>query len=98
MKEEKETVRYIHEEVVHNLDDPNIIVPVLLDVLKPKSVVDVCCGIGTFLHVFKELGLTDILGLDGKWVDKDKLSKNIDIEAFKEIDIEKGITINKKFD
>ncbi|MFC1840655.1 hypothetical protein ACFL1N_13825 [Thermodesulfobacteriota bacterium] len=42
--------KYIHDESAHNLTDPSIIVPIILQVLNPKSVVDVGCGIGTFLN------------------------------------------------
>ena len=66
----KSRTRYIHHEKAHNLIAPEIIVPVITDVLNPQSVVDVGCGIGTFLHVFKKNGVTDILGLDGRWVNR----------------------------
>jgi len=91
-------VKYIHDETAHNLKDPGIIVPVLMQVLKPQSVVDVGCGIGTFLHVFTENGVGKILGLDGDWVDRDLLKKYINIDDFKAIDIEQGFDIAEKFD
>ena len=89
---------YIHDEQAHNLTDPSIIVPVIVNVLNPKSVVDVGCGIGTFLNVFKQNGVNDILGLDGPWVDKNLLANHISLEDFKEVDLEKGFEIDKKFD
>ncbi len=94
----KNTARYIHEESAHNLNDPQIIVPILVEVLKPKNVVDLGCGIGTFLNIFKKLGVTDVLGLDGEWVDKEKLSKNIDLKYFKQVNIEEKISIDRKYD
>jgi SAM-dependent methyltransferase len=36
--------------------------------LRPQSVVDVGCGIGTWLSVWAELGVTDLLGIDGEYV------------------------------
>lgn len=90
--------KYIHNEQAHNLTDPAIIVPVILEVLNPQSVVDVGCGIGTFLNIFKQNGVDDILGLDGPWVDKKLLSKHISLEDFKEVDLEKGFEIDRKFD
>ena len=59
-------LRYIHDETAHNLKDPEIIVPVIMGVLNPKSVVDVGCGIGTFLHVFSDFGVKNLLGLDAR--------------------------------
>ena len=91
-------VKYIHEETIHNLKDPKIIVPYIYEIFKPNSVVDLGCGLGTFLYVFKEHGVKTILGLDGKWVDKEKLFRNIPKECFYEIDIEEGLKIDNKFD
>lgn len=49
------------------------VVPLVIRSLSPKSVVDVGCGIGTWLSVFHELGVNDILGIDGEYVNRDKL-------------------------
>jgi SAM-dependent methyltransferase len=94
---EKE-IKYIHEEIAHHLGDPKIIVPLLMETIKPASVIDVGCGIGTFLNVFKEYGVQSLLGLDGAWVDKEKLSKHISLDNFKETDLEKDFSSNQKFD
>ena len=37
---------YIHSETVHNLTAPMEVTPLLLDLLKPRSVLDVGCGTG----------------------------------------------------
>jgi len=53
-----------------------VIVPLLLDLLAPvatRAVVDVGCGAGAFLRVFREHGVPRILGMDGPWVEKDSL-------------------------
>lgn len=88
--------KYIHEDDTHTLDSPRIIVPYLLEQLKPTSVVDVGCGTGTFLKVFKEHGIRQVLGLDGKWVDRKKLL--IDENEFLETDLEQLIFLDRKFD
>lgn len=92
------TMKYIHDEHAHNLEDPQIIVPIILDVLKPKSVIDVGCGIGTFLNVLKRNGVNDILGLDGTWVNKDLLSKNISLDYFREANLEVDVDLGRRFD
>jgi SAM-dependent methyltransferase len=89
-------VKYIHTEAVHNLMSPKIIVPVLFQWFQPKSVVDVGCGIGTFLKVFKDLGVKEILGIDGKWVDRAKLY--ISDNEFMVADLEKPIVLDRTFD
>lgn len=80
-------VKYFHDEEHHNLISPRVIVPQLVKIINPKSVIDVGCGIGTFLKVFKENGIDDIYGLDGKWTDKNLLSKYIDLSFYKEVDL-----------
>ena len=82
-------IKYVHEEEVHNLQSPGIIVPYLVEKFKPASVIDVGCGIGTFLRVFKEYGVKEILGVDGKWVNKTQLY--IGQEEFLEANLEETI-------
>lgn len=41
-----------------------VIVPHLIKLFNPQSVVDLGCGTGTFLSVFRENNIKDILGLD----------------------------------
>jgi SAM-dependent methyltransferase len=62
----------------------------------PSSVVDVGCGIGTFLAAFKDAGVNDLLGLDGNWVNKSQLC--IDEKYFTEIDLESPIDLERRFD
>jgi SAM-dependent methyltransferase len=93
-----EPIRYIHETTIHNTKDPDIIVPVILDILKPKSIIDVGCGVGTFLSVFQKYGVSDVLGLDGSWVNKELLARYIKLDNFKEVDLESPINIGRRFD
>lgn len=92
----KDNVRYIHEETVHNFKAAREVVPFLLKVLDSRSVVDVGCGIGTWLKVFAENGVQDILGIDGNYVDKNLLK--IDKSNFVEYDLEKLFKTDRKFD
>lgn len=92
----KESVRYIHEETVHNFKAAREVVPFLLEILDVRSVVDVGCGIGTWLKVFEENGVQDILGIDGDYVDKSLLK--IDNQKFIEYDLEKLYNTDRKFD
>ena len=85
----KSTAKYYYVEEIHNLDAPRKIVPLVLDLIKPKSVIDVGCGTGTWLKIFKDNGIDDILGLDGTWVDRQMMHKNIDEKNFREVDLEK---------
>jgi SAM-dependent methyltransferase len=88
--------KYIHALEHHNLDAPREIVPFIMEKFYPQSVVDVGCGNGTFLHVFFESGVKDILGVDGSWVDRSTLF--FPEPFFLEKDLEKDLNINRKFD
>jgi len=89
-------LKYYHTSSDHNLQSPEVIVPFLIKHFNPKSVADVGCGIGTFLHQFKAYGIQDIKGFDGKWVDRDKLL--INTSEFVETDLEYPISVDRKFD
>ena len=69
-----------------------------MDLVNPKSVVDVGCGLGTFIHIFKDSGVNNVLGIDGSWCNKELLFKHVSKEEFLEKDLEQLIRINKKFD
>jgi SAM-dependent methyltransferase len=90
--------KYHHSEDMHNLQSPREIVPILMKLLQPQSVVDFGCGIGTFLHCFKEQGVKDVLGIDGPWVDKQLLSKYLASNEFMQADLENEINLPKKYD
>ncbi len=47
-------------------------VPQLLTLFSPKSVIDIGCGLGTWLEVFQSHGLS-VKGMDGDWVPTDNL-------------------------
>lgn len=55
-----------------------VIVPWCMELVAPHSVVDVGCGIGAWLDVFRQHGVGDFLGIDGDWVPKDGLRLSAD--------------------
>lgn len=64
------------------------VVPILLDVFKPKSVIDIGCGVGGWLHVFQRGGVTEICGYDVNelsadkyFIDKNCIRTNADISS-----------------
>lgn len=72
------------------------IVPLLIELLRPASVVDVGCGRGVWLSVFREHGVDDILGLDGAYVDPQTL--RIPQAAFRAVDLEQPFSMTRSFD
>lgn len=72
------------------------VVPLLLQAFAPRSVVDLGCGIGTWLSVVRELGVEDVLGLDGDYVDRSNLQ--IPGEQFIPADFRKAVPTARQFD
>jgi len=78
------------------LESAKQIIPLILRLINPKSVVDIGCARGEFLSVFRERGINNILGVEGKWVDKKKLL--IPEKDFLSFNLEKSLDTKKKFD
>ncbi|MBX9974026.1 methyltransferase domain-containing protein [Cytobacillus firmus] len=72
------------------------IVPIVMDLINPLSVVDVGCGVGNWLSVFRNNGVEEILGIDGDYVDSSQLK--IPESHFYPFNLENPIKIDKKFD
>ena len=87
---------YSHDEIVHNTRAAKEVVPLIMDLLKPTSVVDVGCGIGTWLVVFEDFGVKDVVGIDGEYVDRSLL--HINENKFIPYDLTKRLRLDRKFD
>src|ERR1700680_2478720 len=72
------------------------IVSFLMPLVQPKSVVDVGCGTGSWCAEFVRHGVSDILGIDGEYVDKTRL--RISPSAFKVMNLESPIHLDRTFD
>ncbi len=73
-----------------------VVVPIVLQLLRPKSIVDVGCGDGTWLSVFQEFGVSDTVGLDGDYVDRRQLQ--IPQDQFKATDLSSPFELTRTFD
>lgn len=49
------------------------VISVVREMIEPRSVVDVGCGVGTWLKVWQDLGVEKTLGIDGDYVQADQL-------------------------
>ena len=58
---------------------------IVKDLVNPKSVVYVGCGIGTWLRVWLDSGVEEIVGIDGQYIPPEQLL--IPIEQFKPVDL-----------
>jgi SAM-dependent methyltransferase len=73
-----------------------IVVPMVLKLIRANSVVDVGCGDGTWLAVFRELGVQDTLGLDGDYVDRQLLQ--IPPDQFIPSNLSRPFKVGRSFD
>jgi SAM-dependent methyltransferase len=72
------------------------VLPVVLEYVQPESVVDVGCGPGAWLAGFMKRGTSDVLGLDGPWVDADLLQ--IPRDRFQVVDLTQPLPPGRRFD
>src|SRR5437016_4313861 len=72
------------------------IVPKVLEMIQPTSVIDVGCGIGGFLAMFLEHGVENILGIDGAYVQRNLLA--IPEENFMPFDLNRPFTVDRTYD
>jgi SAM-dependent methyltransferase len=68
----------------------------ILDLVGPRSVVDVGCGDGSWLRVLGESGVDDLLGLDGPWISRSALK--ISEQSFDPIDLRQAFPVPRRFD
>jgi SAM-dependent methyltransferase len=91
--------RYLPNSYDHlegTLSDARQIVPEVLKLIRPRSVIDLGCGIGVFLSAFRELGVTDAVGVDGHWVDRARLK--IPDRDFLSADLRRPFTLDRTFE
>lgn len=72
------------------------IVPNVLEIIQPTSVIDIGCATGEFLAVFREHGIEDILGIDGAYVPRSQLV--IPQENFIPLDLNRPFTLDRTYD
>ena len=72
------------------------VLPHLVELTSPRSIVDVGCGLGTWLAAALEMGIQDVLGLDGPYVDRQLL--RIPQDRFLAVDLTRPVTVHRTFD
>ncbi|MFE5716575.1 class I SAM-dependent methyltransferase [Streptomyces sp. NPDC056501] len=72
------------------------VLPLVFDLVRPSSVVDVGCGTGSWLATAQRLGAEEILGVDGPWVSADAL--RIPPQCFTEKDLTYPLSLDRRFD
>jgi SAM-dependent methyltransferase len=73
-----------------------VVVPLLTTRMPVTSVVDLGCGDGGWLQVFREHGATKVLGVDGPWVSEDRLK--IPADCFVRQPLDRQVAVDGRFD
>src|SRR5262245_36191093 len=79
-----------------SVESARVVAPLIVEVAAPESVVDVGCGLGAWLAAFRELGIADVDGVDGPWVDRGALL--IPDELFHVADLREPLVLDRRFD
>jgi SAM-dependent methyltransferase len=73
-----------------------VVVPLVLGLVPARSVIDVGCGRGTWLAVFAEHGVADVIGVDGDYVSRGRLE--IPPDRFHGWDLSRPYLTDRTFD
>src|SRR3954464_13376223 len=74
----------------------SVVVPMLVDFFRPGSVLDIGCGVGTWLRAFKDNGVDDVIGVDGAYVSAASLL--IPPQQFRAHDLTREVVLDRRFD
>ena len=78
MSTEPYDATFFEGQSARSLSSARVVLGRVFSFLQPRRVLDVGCGIGTWLRAAQELGATDVLGTDGDYVDPATLLVNRD--------------------
>jgi SAM-dependent methyltransferase len=72
------------------------VIPYLMDLFHPTSVVDIGCGDGSWLKVFTDFGVEKVIGIDGAYVTPEIFK--LPYDCFYPHDLTAPIKLDQKFD
>ena len=84
-----------YRELEATRDSAREILPIVIDLLHPESLVDVGCGAGHWLSAAMDLGIVDVLGIEGEWIGNAKVS--IPREKVRIHDLTRPLTLERRF-
>jgi 2-polyprenyl-3-methyl-5-hydroxy-6-metoxy-1,4-benzoquinol methylase len=87
---------YLVKEEAGNRLSAQHVLGLLFHSYRPASVLDVGCGLGTWLSVARSLGVSEIHGVEGPWLDQRLLC--IEKERVSIFDLESPFDLERRFD
>lgn len=88
--------QFYENQLQGSVESAQVVVPMIQNLIQPQSVVDVGCGVGSWLSVFDACGVEDYLGIDGDYVDQTMLL--IPPSKFQAGDLSLPIHLTRTFD
>jgi SAM-dependent methyltransferase len=73
-----------------------VLVPLVAGLVQPRSVLDVGCGTGAWLAAFAAAGATEVVGVDGDYVPRERLK--IPPASFLPRDLAEPLDLGRRFD
>jgi len=96
VKEAKYDNEFFDEIERGSVESARVVVPLVLQLVNPRSVIDVGCGRGAWLSVFRENGVETAHGIDGAYVEPENLL--VPFDSFSTANLENGLVIARKYD
>lgn len=87
---------FFDDQVPLSTSSADEVVPAVLELVGPRSVADVGCGVGTWLAAFKRGGVHDVRGYDGDWARAAGLL--VDETEFVAADLTRPLAADRRFD
>jgi hypothetical protein len=72
------------------------VLPRLLELVPARSLVDIGCGWGTWMRAALDLGVAEVAGVDGEWVDPDDLE--VPADTFRHADLAGPLNLDLRYD
>jgi SAM-dependent methyltransferase len=96
MKKEIYTTDFFSQHQQQSLESAKQIIPEILKYIQPDSVIDIGCGTGAWLLVWKQNNIKNVLGVDGDYVKVEQLM--IEESEFVPHDLTKEYKSDNKYD
>jgi SAM-dependent methyltransferase len=84
------------QQELSNRHSARTILSMIREYFDPRSIIDVGCGLGTWLKVAQEMGIADVRGVEGPWLKREDIVVASDLIV--QVDLEKPFSLNRRFD
>ena len=88
--------RFFDDQREESSSSAAVVVPLVHELLSPGSVLDVGCGTGPWVQAWMQLGVTDVIGVDGPYVSHEQLL--MPIENYLATDLTRPLDLGRQFD